>query len=542
VSRPSVPRLAALVALLVLIGGCATLLFADAGEDGAESASGNPDPFLPLRSAGPGSGKDEQAQVRPGRQRGRPNIVVLMADDLDLDTYARTLEGTRAALGAGGTEFEQAFVSTPLCCPSRAAFLSGRYGHNNGILENDPGYPLLENKEDVLPVWLSEAGYRTAMVGKFMNGWERTEAGARGEPAPGWDEWVEMRRTFGYYDYELNLGGESRSFGSDRDDYLTDVLSSEAVGVIERTAALDQPLFLWMSWWAPHPELSGATEGECRGSAIPPDREPGGFADRRLPGGPAIDEPDISDKPAFLRERRELRPHDRRRARTSFRCRLASMATVEEGVGAIIAALDRSGELEDTAFVLTSDNGFFHLEHRLPDGKGLPYEEAIAVPLLIDLPASMGRQARRTAALASNIDLAPTILDLAGADACRAGGCADLDGLSLLATMGKRLPRRFAGRQLLIESTDGRPCGYSAIRSRRVLYVEHEAKAGESLCPPGQRELYSVNRDPAQLENLLAAKPAAPGRGSPRLRRTLDRLHDCAGTRSAPVPGRAPCG
>lgn len=465
-----------------------------------------------------------------------------MADDLGLAAYERALPRTRELLGAGGTELTEAIVATPLCCPSRAAFLSGRYGHNNGVLANAPGYPALEGKRQVLPVWLRRAGYRTALVGKFKNGYDGTARGAAGRPAPGWDEWVEMRRTFGYYDYELNVNGRTEARGGDREDYLTDVLTEHAVAVVRRAAAAGEPLFLWLSWWAPHPEGSGRTPGPCRGSAIPAERAPGPFASERLPEVPSIDEDDVSDKPRFVRRRRDLRPGDRDAARMSFRCRLASLEAIDRGVEAIRAALDEAGELGNTAFVFTSDNGFLHLEHRLPGGKGLPYEEAIRVPLLVDLPPRLGEQSPEASTQVSNIDLAPTLLEIAGAEPCRRGRCATLDGLSLLPLLRGGDAGGVPERALLVEAADGRPCPFAAVRTRRRLYAEHSGSPGEKLCRSGgERELYDLAEDPYQLENLLAgATPDPPAGSERRLRRLLSRLRDCAGADPSPRPRRRP--
>lgn len=465
------------------------------------------------------------------RGRERPNVIVLMADDLGLLGWRRGLPRTRRVLGGGGTEFTDSIVSTPLCCPSRATFLTGRYGHNNAVLANDPGYPAMRGKREVLPRRLQRAGYRTAMVGKFMNGWDRTAAGERGEPAPGWDDWVEMRRTFAYYDYELNVNGELESRGDGEEDYLTDVLTEHGLDALDRAAGSPQPLFMWMSWWAPHPELSEATEGPCQGSAIPRSREPEEFGGERLRQTDSVDEADVRDKPAFIRRKRDLRPGDRQGARLSLRCRLASLRAVDRGVEAVVDRLRELGELSNTVLVFTSDNGFFHLEHRFPNGKGAPYEEAVRVPLVIDAPAHWGRQVARSDVQVSNVDLAPTILELAGAcDRSEARGCERLDGLSLLPLLSPGAPRDLRRRDLLVESADGKPCGYEALRTSRFTYVEYEERRGEGRCPAGERELYDRRSDPYQLDNLLHGSTADPPPGlDADLSRRLRRLARCGG-------------
>jgi arylsulfatase A-like enzyme len=517
--------LLAVAALLLVAGGASVLL--RSGDDGRGSRVAD---FPTAEPGAAGQVAEGPGFVGSEAPRRQPNVIVLMTDDLGLTGWERGLPRTRELL-AGGTELTEAIVSTPLCCPSRATFQSGRYGHNNGILANNPGYPVLRDKQGLLADRLQQEGYRTALVGKFMNGWDRTDAGAAGEPAPGWDEWVEMRRTYGYYDYELDINGELEQYGSGEEDYLTDVLTSRALEVIDEAAQSPRPLFMWMSWWAPHPELSGASEGTCSGSAIPRDGEPGPFAEERLRAIDSVDEADVSDKPAFLRIRRQLRPDDRRGARDSLRCRLNSLAPVDRGVEAIVARLQQLGELDNTVLIFTSDNGFFHLEHRLPNGKALPYEEAIRVPLVIDLPASWGRQLRRNGEQASNIDLAPTILELAGG--CRQAGqtsCGELDGLSLLPLLSPGTPEPLRERALLVEAAVGKPCGFAAVRTLDYTYAEYEAVPGDQHCPPGERELYDLSADPNQLDNLLHASTPSPPAGVERqLRRELGRLERCSG-------------
>jgi N-acetylglucosamine-6-sulfatase len=513
-------------ALALVVGGC--------GEEDERTDAPTIEADRGPDQRGEGGGGTERSGpfVRPEAERKRPNIIVLMTDDLGMTGWNRALPRTRELLGAGGTEFGEAIVSTPLCCPSRVAFLSGRYGHNTGVLENDPGYPAIRDKDELLAPRLERAGYRTAMVGKFMNGWDRTEAAERGEAAPGWQEWVEMVRTFGYYDYELNVNGSREPYGGGEDDYLTDVLTEHALEVIDRAAEDPEPLFMWMSWWAPHPELSEATEGPCQGSAIPRSRDEGPFGEERLQQIDSVDEADVRDKPAFIRNRRDLRPHDRQGARQSLRCRLNSLPPVDEGVEAIVERLRELGELDDTVLIFTSDNGFLHLEHRFPKGKGLPYEEAIKVPLVIDLPDGWGRQLRRSDVQVSNIDLAPTILELAGA--CGQAGarsCRRLDGHSLLPLLSPGTPRPLAERSLLVEAAGGQPCGYSTVRTPGYMYAEYDAVAGEHRCPPGQRELYNLRTDPHQLDNLLHRSTPDPPAGAERaLRRELRRLQRCEGS------------
>lgn len=517
--RAALPLSAAAGALLLGL----TLWLPNAGSSDEVENAANPSP----KAASSGF-------VTETAGRGtRPNIIVMMADDLGMTAWRRGLPAAREIL-EGGTMFRDSFVASPLCCPSRAAFLSGRYGHNNGVLANTPGYPDLKVAGELLSTRLDGAGYRTAMVGKFMNGWQQTSAGVEGEPAPGWDEWIEMRSPYKYFDYRLNISGETEAHGDAREDYLTDVLTGHGIETIEQAAASAEPLFMWMSWFAPHPQQGRADRGSggfCRNSAVPRYRRPGASERERLPSNPAVGEPDISDKPRALRTRVELA--NRQYARYSLRCQIGSLRGIDRGVEAIVSRLDELDLLENTILVFTSDNGFFHYEHRVRAGKGLPYTEAIQVPLVIDLPDAWGDQLPASRVPVSNVDLAPTILSLAGA--CRspsASDCSELDGRSLLPLLSPGVPGPLQRRPLLIEADQirGLSCGFASVRTRGYQYTEYDGGAGERRCGDGEAELYALRDDRSQLENLISERTPDPeAKKLAELDGKLDRLEHCSG-------------
>nr|MBA2523034.1 sulfatase-like hydrolase/transferase [Solirubrobacterales bacterium] len=255
-----------------------------------------------------------------------------------------------------------------------------------------------------------------------------------------------------------------------------------------------QPFFLSLAYLAPHsggPPDPPGVDSRCRGSAKPAARHIGAFANEPLPLPPNFNEGDATDKPASIANREYLTAQDISRARRYYRCRAESLLAVDEGVGRVIEALRASGELDNTLVIYTSDNGFFHGEHRIAEGKNRVYEEAIRVPLLMRGPGIP--KGVTVDDLSINADLAPTIADAANATTDFAP-----DGVSLLPYAEE--PRRAHGRELLIEQfspdgEDGEPVGteYAAVRTSKYKYV---------LNSTGEIELYDLENDPYELTNL----------------------------------------
>jgi N-acetylglucosamine-6-sulfatase len=451
-----------------------------------------------------------------------PNVVLIETDDQTLESM-RVMERTRALIGDRGTTFENAFVSLSLCCPSRASLLTGRYAHNHGVLDIHPpwgGFERLDGAE-TLAVWLQRSGYATALVGKYLNRYGRRDPT---EVPPGWTEWHGLvdPSTYAYYRYLVNDDGVLTRHGGSPADYQTDVITRKAEEVIARRAAAPEPFFLWVTYLAPHnglprePDDSGGLS-----TPVPAPRHKGAFADEPLPRTPAFDEADVRDKPPAIRRRPRLSPRSVAGIEAHYRQELESLLAVDEGVAGIVGALERSGVLDDTLLVFTSDNGFLHGEHRVPSGKVLPYEPSIRVPLLMrgpGVPAGL-----RLRQLAANVDLAPTILEVAGA-----AGAWEPDGTSLLPFL--RDPGLEIGRDLLIEGParrDGR-LRFSGVRTPGHLLVERDT---------GERELYDLARDPDQVRNLAGLPEAAALETA--LARRLHRLRGCQGASCRPLPDLA---
>ncbi len=444
----------------------------------------------------------------------QPNVVVIMVDDMNVSALAY-LPQVRSLIGTPGTTFTNSVVSYSLCCPSRSTFLTGQYAHNHGVLGNAPpdgGYRKLRGAE-TLPVWLGRAGYATGHVGKFLNGYG---AQTPTEIPPGWSEWYGSTdpSTYRMWGYTLNENGTLHTYGTptveDPALYQADVYASKAVSFINRRAPSTQPFFLSFAPLAPHGEggASGADLSERNPRPAP--RHRGDLDDATVPKPPSWNEADVSDKPAAIRRLPLIGPAAQRRLeQVRLRGRLESLLAVDDAVASIVTALRAHAELSNTVIVFTSDNGWMQGEHRIPQGKVVPYEESIRVPLMIRGPGfPAGRQVDT---IAANIDLAPTILEVAGASAGLT-----MDGRSLL-PIANSTDRQLRG--IVIETGPKQSAAwYAGLRSARWKYVEHST---------GERELYDLNLDPYELTSLHADQRYAQVQQA--LAARLATLRTCAG-------------
>jgi N-acetylglucosamine-6-sulfatase len=471
------------------------------------------------------------AAQEPDPRPAAPNVVVLMTDDQTAGDMA-VMPLTRRSIGAAGVTFTRSFVSYPVCCPSRATFLTGQYTHNNHVLclyeWCGGGYGSLQTRE-YLPVWLERAGYVTAHMGKYLNGYG-SEWSA--EIPPGWTEWYGLidHSTYRMWGYKMFENGRVKEYGKPLAErartYQTDVLARKAVGFIARRAPRPEPFFLSVAFLAPHHE-SGYVQRLTGQLVRPAPRHRGRFRSRRFPRPRGYDEPDVSDKPWFLgRWNHRLTAAEHLAIAVRMRERRESLLAVDEAVDAIVKRLARAGELDNTYIIFTSDNGYMQGEHRVPLGKMLPYDPSTQVPLLIRGPRIPHN--RKSKALVGNVDLAPTILD-----ATPARSRIRLDGRSILPfarDVSLRSLRPLLhetggmgafGRHKSEEGAKGQQPkvpAWRAVRTTRWLFVDYEG---------GQRELYDLKRDPAQLDSLS---------GDPRyrvrlrtLRRILADLSSCEG-------------
>jgi N-acetylglucosamine-6-sulfatase len=429
-----------------------------------------------------------------------------MTDDQTVESL-RVMTNVKRLLRDRGTTFASSFVTYSLCCPSRATFLTGQYAHNHGVMGNTPpagGYARLDHR-NTLPVWLRAAGYYTAHVGKYLNGYGRVNPR---EVPPGYDEWHGSvdPSTYRFYGYTLNENGTLRTYGR---AYQTDLYARKAVQIINRRAPLADPFFLWVAFLAPHnggPSEPGDPAGQA--TPVPAPRHKNDFASEPLPRPPGFNERDVSDKPIGIRRRPRLTSERISAIRENYQQRLESLLAVDEAVSRIVAALRATRELGRTLVVFTSDNGFFHGEHRVPGGKVLLYEPSIRVPLIMRGPGIPA--GRRLTQHVANTDLAPTLVDAADARAGRV-----MDGRSLFPLV--RNPGLQLGRDLLIERGPGQG-DFRAVRTPRYLFAAYAN---------GERELYDLARDPYQLQSRHASPSYRAVRRD--LARRLAWLRTCSG-------------
>jgi arylsulfatase A-like enzyme len=482
-----------------------------------------------------------------------PNIIVIQTDDQDNGTVnERVMPNVVHLLSSVGTTFRDYIDSGPLCCPSRAVLLTGQYGHNNGVMWNSPNpYGDLVGKDNTLPVWLQQAGYVTAHVGKYLNYYGKAVPSPN-EVAPGWDEWhtaLEGAHTIPYYDYRLRENGHAVDYGSAKRDYITRVLNDKAVHLIHEYVPGPKPLFLSLDQVAPH--IGPNRDSRCHGAPLPYPTDSHKFEHAPLPESPAFNEADVSDKPRFVREKPRLTPDEIADLQRVNGCRLASLQAVDRGVEHIYDALREEGALKNTAILYTSDNGYLLGQHR-EVAKVVPYEKSLHVPLVVRVPPRFRPAAAVPQTLSStvgNVDLAPTILDLAGAQPCPpAGACRVLDGRSLLAAIqsdGEAWPRH---RALPLELDGPRarantPCDYQGLRTGGQVYIEYlgvvppEPGSGGGPCEPDNEvEHYDLRADPFELDNIFPAPAGTPeALEEEQLAARVARLSDCAG-----IQGRDP--
>jgi N-acetylglucosamine-6-sulfatase len=471
-----------------------------------------------------------QAKQRKQAKPARPNIVLIMDDDQSVNLQ-QFLTKTNAAIASKGVTFDNSFVNYSLCCPSRSTMLTGQYAHNHGVRGNQlptGGYsklaPTLGNS---LPVWLQRAGYYTAHIGKFLNGYGTTSPDA--EVPPGWNEWYGSLDnpdaftggTYTAYGYTLNENGQIVHYGSTPDavdpaTYQTDVYSQKAADFIRRRAPSTKPFYLSVAPRDPHGEAASCNCVGDNPRAAP--RYEGKLAGLTAPRDPSFNEANVSDKPSNIKTLPLLTPEQIANVDARYRARAEAVLGVDDLVQNVVSTLKASGELKNTVLIFTSDNGFFHGEHRVPQGKVRIYEPSIRVPLLIRAPGMPKGVHRRQPV--GNVDLAPTILDFAKAKPGRKE-----DGMSLIPIMERK--RDFPGRAMDLETyftpdttedPEDPPLNYQGVRTDRYLYANYGT---------AEQELYDLRSDPFELQNQAGNPIYAPVQTA--LQRLLSSEARCAG-------------
>ena len=454
------------------------------------------------------SGESSSAAQQGGAAR---NVVVVMTDDQRLSDLRKAMPRTKRRIGKRGVTFRNAYATFPLCCPSRATYLTGQYAHNHGVVSNNPPDGGVQAFDDsaTTAVALDAAGYRTGWVGKYMNGYRGL--GSQDPPyvPPGFDWWRAATLVTRMFGWQQVVAGKLKKWGHRDRHYQTDVYARQAVRFLRQSADEEEdPFFLTIAPFAPH--IENRRRGAQRNPRGAP-RHRREFKSERLPRPPSFNEQDLSDKPSFVQARPKLGRSGRHRLLDSNRDRLRSLLAVDDLVVDVLKALRSNGLADDTLVIFTSDNGFLLGEHRL-EGKSFMYDESAQIPLLMRGP---GVGSGAVSSPVGNVDLAATIYDWTGV-----APALEQEGLSLLAVAGD--PGSFSGRELVLQTRTG-----FGLRTRDWLYAEHETDEGT------ERELYQRS-DRFQLSSVHNDPAHAAARA--QLAARLAVLRDCSGSECTAGP------
>jgi N-acetylglucosamine-6-sulfatase len=439
-------------------------------------------------------------------QTRRPNIIFIITDDQRWDSlgvtghpFAKTPNLDR--LAKEGALFSNFFTTTPLCSPSRASFLTGQYAHAHRVTNNDRvGLDVISHTLMTFPRRLRESGYETAFIGKWHMGLDDSRR-------PGFDHWISFKGQGIYLDPVVNIDGRQRQL----DGHMTDWLNRRALDFVNRPHR--KPFMLYLSHKALHTPYLPAKRHESlyRGARyVPP-----ASADDDLSGKPvlrrAVEPVDWAEVEGVAPE-----PPESRRGRGTdrdsvVRDQVRSLAAVDEGVGMLLRALKRKGQLDNTVIVFTGDNGYLLGEHGQFDNKRFAYEESIRVPFIMRYP-KLAAPGIRIDALALNIDVAPTLLSIAGAEPLE-----KVHGRSLVPLLQNRLAawRESFLAEYFLEKVAPRTPSWQAVRTTRWKYIRYAGLEGMD-------ELYDLQADPHEVRNLF--KDPASQSELIRLRAELVRL------------------
>ena len=445
----------------------------------------------------------------------RPNILFILTDDQRWDTIdaKHSLDATpvmpsvRLELAAQGIEFSNAFHTTPLCAPSRSSLLTGQIAHRHGVYKNGGTNGGADDFDDTqtIAVWLQNAGYRTSLIGKYLNGYANLWGNADPPYIPsGWTEWRGMSKV-SHFDYTMvepnGLGGYvENAYGNTEAEYLSDVLREKAKAFISDSVTRGEPFFLYLSFKAPHLPQIPAPRHDGLFQTVPPWRPP------------SHNEADLSDKPSWLQGRPPEDAADLDQVRID---QLEMLQAVDEAIGGnpaesitgIMEHLRTLGVADDTIVVFLADNGWQWGEHRLR-AKNQPYEESIRAPLVIRYPklAPLPRTEQR---FALGIDLASTFAELAGAAVPIAQ-----DGTSLVRVLDGTAP---AWRSDFLAESWPTSHPWASVRDGRWKYVEIPVTPGDAGTA-FETELYDLESDPYEEQSVAAANPDRTAAMAARLR------------------------
>lgn len=498
----------------------------------------------------------ERPNGRAVSPASRPNIMVVMLDDMRSDEM-RFAPNARRYVRSRGLDFRNSFSPYPLCCPARASFLLGKYAHNHHVLYHDAPYGF-GALDDHLTIGgrMQAAGYRTALVGKYLNKYGDQPSKVTGRPSEhyvpaGWTDWMvgletpfapgdpNAGNTYDYFAFTQNINGHTVPHTG---QYSSTVIGDEVRGLITKYHRADRPFFMWVTPVAPH--IGGPVEPDDPPayrenahwvqdfpSPARPDWVKGRF-DAQVTHAPGVPlshpaEADVRDKPQNIRKWRELVPVEKQRLRDVARQRAEAIYAWDVEFGKIVQRLKSTGEYDNTVIVFTSDNGYYLGEHRQRQGKIKAHEPVLHVPLSV---AGPGIQRGVRYHPITTMDLTATILDLAGAQPLPA-----MDGQSVLSewtgpdqpwtvpVVTEGLIKDVARRRW---SDLPRGLTTSGLRVGRWKLINYAN---------GDAELYDLARDPNELRSVY---------GDPRYAAIQDEMlglweqyKDCKGSACrAPMP------
>lgn len=427
------------------------------------------------------------------QQESRPNILIIMSDDQRPDTMEAMPRTLRYF--SKGTTFTNAYATTPLCCPSRASIFTGRYAHNHGVQSNRRGEARLLDQTTTLQYHLQQAGYRTAIFGKYLNGWDVIT------PPPFFDEYAITKRR--YYNARFGIGRDGTHSVKEIPWYSTSYITRKALGFVNRAEVEDStPWLMYVTPYAPHdPAIAPPRYRNAPVSGFVPD--------------PALLEKDLSDKPPQYQSSATY--FNRSRVEARRRKQLRSLMPVDDLVQELTEALEGARETNTLVFYM-SDNGYMFGEHGLTK-KGVPYQPSVRIPMMFRWKGEVA--AGTDERLAANIDVAPTAFDAADVEPQH-----KVDGKSLLEAWDRDelLAEVYADRT--------RPdLWWASVISRDFQYVEYYGGDGQV---PVFREYYNLAADPWQLTNLLADDSVTNDPDTTSLSGRLARYRTCPLTSPCP--------
>ena len=446
----------------------------------------------------------------------KPNVIVVLVDDLrwdDIGIAGHPFVKTPAIdrLAREGSNFLNAFATTPLCSPSRAAILTGQYVHTNGIIDNT-ARDSASHRLSTFAIPLMNAGYETGFFGKWHMGNDDTRR-------PGWSHWVAMKGQGEAIDPNLNVDGERMVAKG----YVTDILTEYVVNFMRRSQG--KPFMVFLAHKALHPNVQQRDDGSVAqlqnqsAGFIPAERHRGRYATSSVPRREnALAAP--QRKPALQRSIPGLPPLSPATGTPDgdVRDRLEMLLGVDESLARIDSVLDAIGERENTIVVFTSDHGYFYGEHGLNEERRLAYEETIRIPLIVRYP-KLARQLPTVRHMAQTIDIAPTILSLAGiTDTVTRHGTSLtplIDGS--VTTWRSSVLIEYYTDQVFPRTLT---MGYQAVRTGTHKYIHY-------LELPGMDELYDLEKDPFEMNNLIGTDEGE--RLLPTLQAELARLQQTTG-------------